>query len=364
VQKAKQKSRKQPGKLRDRATIRALFLEPVASELLRCHAPLDDLLRKHGLARADLKSPYARLPLRAYIELMEEAAEATSNESLGLALGSSFRLEMLGPLCALMQSAKSLRQALGIFEKFQAAWQANTSLIVTRDEETTCYRYGIEDPAIWPRRQDTEFTIAAIVSIVRQLSTPKWAPALVEFEHAVQPHQRRLAEFFKAPVRGSMEFNGITIGDRDLDRPLHGPADGNLDRAIGIAEQHLKDLMFGDGDDAPSVTEATASCIARRLGCSSVDIDVVARELNLSARTLRRKLEEEGTSFREMLQEQRRRKAEKLLSTRGFHISELAGRLGYSDTAVFSRAFKSWTGLSPKQFSRQTSRTGRRETSG
>ncbi len=336
-----------------RSTIRAFFFEPIVGELLRLHAPLDKLLRKQGLSRADLRSPYARLPLRSYIELMEDAAEATSNPYFGLELGSNFRLQMLGPICAVILNAGSLRQVLSIFETFQTAWQANTNLIVTREEDTTVYSYGVDDPSLWPRRQDAEFTIASMVSLIRQLITPRWTPVMIEFEHAVEARERQLAAFFRAPVRGSGTFNGITINNRDLDRALPGGADDDRHGVIRTAERHLMDLMSGDSEETGSVSEVVASCIARRLGGSTLDINIVAKELNLSARSLRRKLELEGTSFREMLQGQRRRKAEKLLLSRAMQVSELASRLGYSDIAVFSRAFKSWTGLSPKQFAKR-----------
>ncbi|MDQ6438060.1 AraC family transcriptional regulator [Mesorhizobium sp. LHD-90] len=335
------------------STIRAFFFEPIIGELLRHHAPIDKLLRKQGLSRADLRSPYARLPLRSYIELMEDAAVATSNPYFGLELGSSFRLQMLGPICAIILNAGSLREVLGIFETFQTAWQANTNLIVTREDDTTVYSYGVGDPSLWPRRQDAEFTISAIVSLIRQLTTPRWTPVLIEFEHEIETREQRLAAFFKGPVRGSGTFNGITINNRDLDRPLPGASDDDRHGVIRTAERHLMDLMTGDSDETASVSEAVATCISRRLGGSALDIDVIAKELNLSARSLRRKLELEGTSFREMLQSQRKQKAEKLLLSRTMQVSELASRLGYSDIAVFSRAFKTWTGLSPKQFAKR-----------
>ncbi|MBN9063724.1 MAG: AraC family transcriptional regulator [Rhizobiales bacterium] len=337
----------------ERPTIRAFFVELIVHALERRKAPVDRLLRRHGLARADLDSPYAWLPLRSYIALMEDAAAETGNDFMGLDLGRQFRQQMLGPFCALTLGAGSLREVLELFETFQTAWQANTNFIVQRDAKATTYLYAIEDPTIWPRRQDAEFTIAATVSLIRQLGASKWTPAVVEFEHSVRSRERALEEFFRAPVYGSVEFNRLTILNEDLDRPLPGGG-RDLDGVIRTTARHLKDLMVTDREEHVSATDATMSCIARRLGYTLVDIGVVAKELNLSTRSLRRKLEEEGTSYREVLQEQRRLKAENLLSSRGLHVSELAGRLGYSDSAVFSRAFKNWTGVSPMEYSRRS----------
>jgi AraC-like DNA-binding protein len=338
-----------------RATIRALFLEPIVNALIRQGAPVDEMLSRHGFSRADLKSPYSRVSLRLYIEFMEDAAAVTGNPFFGLDLGSSFQLQQLGPFYALLSSADDLRAALSIFARFQTAWQTRTSLVVASDGDNTSYAYTIEDAAIWPRHQDAEFTLGAIATLIRQLGMPRWSPVKVEFEHAMETRGARLRDFFKAPVSGNAQVNRITISNEVLDKPFHRGRDRSEAEAISNVERHLRDLLFAEGDESATIREATTSCIAKRLGRAAVEIDIVAKELNLSSRSLRRKLDEEATSFREILQEQRLLKAEKLLSDGRLQISELAALLGYSDVAVFSRAFKTWTGLSPKEYANNPS---------
>lgn len=332
-----------------RATIRALFLEPIVNELMRLHAPIDGILSRHGFSRADLRSPYGRVSLRLYIELMEDAAAETGNVFFGLDLGSSFQLQQLGPFYALMSNAGSVRTALAIFARFQSAWQTRTSLMITQETETTSYTYAIEDAAIWPRHQDAEFTLGAIAMLIRQLGLPRWSPKAVEFEHAISERGTRLRDFFKAPVTGNARFNRMTIANKDLDRPLRlgGMAEA---KAMAVVERHLHDLLFEEPDAEETLSEQVTHCIAKRLGRASIELNLVAKELGLSTRSLRRKLDEENTSYREILQAERRLKAEKLLGTGRLQISELAAGLGYSDVAVFSRAFKSWTGVSPRDY--------------
>ena len=78
--------------------------------------------------------------------------------------------------------------------------------------------------------------------------------------------------------------------------------------------------------------------------------------MNLSGRSLRRHLEQEGTSFREVLKEQRRSKLEAILKEGDAPLSMLAEALSYSDRAVLSRAFRSWTGTSLRRYSKRRSR--------
>jgi AraC-like DNA-binding protein len=331
------------------ATIRALFLEPIVNELIRLHVPIDELLSRHGFGRADLRSPYSRVSLRLYIELMEDAAVHTGNPYFGLDLGSSFQLQQLGPFYALMSNADSLRTALNIFARFQSAWQTRTSLLISSDIETTSYTYAIEDAAIWPRHQDAEFTLAAMTTLIRQLGMPRWSPRQVEFEHAMTTRGVRLRDFFRAPVTGNARFNRLTIDNADLDRPKHSGGMAEA-KAMAVVERHLRDLLSEEPDIGQTFRDCVTNCVAKRLGRASVELDIIAKELSLSTRSLRRKLDEEGTSFREILQAQRLIKAEKLLRDGRLQISELATYLGYSDVAVFSRAFKAWTGSSPSNY--------------
>ena len=336
--------------LSDRSLIRAFFLEPVVGELRRVGLLSEGVLREHCLSLDDLSSPYRWIPLRNHIGLLEDVAKVTGNDLVGLDLGMGFSQQMLGPFAALLQSARTLGDAFEFLRTFQQAWQANTTFVIERGEELTYFLYSIHDAKIWPRRQDAEFTLAALVSIVRELGLPRWHPEAVEFEHPLPRSYDRLTSFFGAPVRGGMLVNRITVRTEDLDRPLRNGGE-HLPRDFAKTLcRHLLDLMRNDDDAGSNISEVVAASIDRRLGHSLMTIETVARDLNMSPRSLRRKLDDAGTSFRAILQERRHAKAEMLLSSQTIQTAELAEQLGYSDAAVFSRAFKEWTGLSPRQF--------------
>ncbi len=92
------------------------------------------------------------------------------------------------------------------------------------------------------------------------------------------------------------------------------------------------------------------SAIEPLLGSGEVGIDRVARELGMSRQTLYRRLKAEGTTFEEVLDAKRRQLAVRYLALDGSSVKAAAYRLGFSDPAAFSRAFKRWTGTSPSDF--------------
>jgi AraC-like DNA-binding protein len=88
------------------------------------------------------------------------------------------------------------------------------------------------------------------------------------------------------------------------------------------------------------------------LAAGHVRIDQVARALGMSRQTLYRRLKAEGATFEQVLDGLRRRLALRLVREQGLSVKETAYRLGFSDPAAFSRAFKRWTGRSPREMRR------------
>lgn len=332
------------------STIRAFFLAPIVRELGRHDIPIDGFLRQYGLSAAQLTSLYERVPLRHFVAMIEDLARRLDRPFLGLELGQRTSLADLGPFYAMFILARELNSALGGLARYQSTWQTNTLLDIVRGKETSACRYLIQDPAIWPRRQDAEFALAALTALVRQLTSSRWHPVAVEFEHNIAGRATVLSEFFKAPVSGNRPANLLIISKRDMEQPLRSRLDAEGDVAP-ILERHLRELLSPPAAETPQTcVERVGALVARRVGRAAVSIDAIAAEMNMSVRTLRRHLTLEGSSFREILRQHRRTMMESILSTDDASLGDLAGRLSYSDGAVLSRAFKTWTGMSPRRY--------------
>jgi AraC-like DNA-binding protein len=318
---------------------------------------VDSFLRSYGLSVAHLTSLYERVPLHQYVALAEGAAKRLDRPFLGLELGGNFGVADLGPFLAIFILARDLQSALIQLSRFQSAWQTNTALEFVRGNSTSACRYSIQDPLIWPRRQDAEFAMACYATFVRELTSKRWRPLAVEFEHDVTDRVDTLSEFFKAPVRGNCAVNQLVIANADLEKPLRWRFEAAEHDVAPILERHLMELLCPAEDPMPqSAANRVDASIARRLGHADVTIEAVAAEMNMSVRSLRRHLTDAGTSFRQILQAQRRTAIEAILSCEGARLSDLASRLSYSDSAVLSRAFKSWTGVSPRAYTRSQKR--------
>ena len=328
----------------DQATVRAMFLVPFVQELERSNVDADAYLRKFGFSGALLANLYEHVPLRQYIALTEDLSQRLERPYLGLELGQQFRLADFGPFYALFTLAHDLGAALERYARFQWAWQTHTSLEVVPGPTTTVYRYCIQDPSIWPRTQDAEYAVVSLCAMIRQLLDPHWRPVEVEFEHDVSLRRNRLSRYFGARASGGGVSNAIIVTNRDLRQPLRWRMSPHDATTLPVLERHLLNLLHEESAPSRSCAESTAIQVARRLGRAPVTIDAIAKDLNLSVRTLRRKLAAENTSFRSILQGQRLSRLEGIMASGARPLAALAFRLNYSDPSVLSRAFKTWTG--------------------
>ena len=328
------------------ASIRSSVLGVVVDALESRGFQTDELLARHKLSRVSLEDPYDPVSLKEYVAFFEDAAQLCRQPLLGMRLGETIKPEDLGPVGVLYTMMQSLRVAIVRFSRYFPALQGSTKLGLKIDNTETWLEYQIEDTAIWPRRQDSEFTLALICALTRSRLGKSWAPEEVHFEHPGPRDHSEISHFFGSVVRFEQPMNRILIRTKDLDLPF---ASANA-AAIAIVEQHLTDLI---GDSVlETFDDAVSNAVMRCMRQGRVTLEAVAARLGIGPRTLQRRLLDRGSTFRDVVQQQRRQTAEVLLKNGRMSLGSVADSLGYADTASMSRAFKTWTGTSPRAFSR------------
>jgi AraC-like DNA-binding protein len=328
--------------------IRANLLEPILDALEGYDTAA--LLCAYALPQTPI-DPYQLIPLAKYVALFEHAAQLLEDPCLGLRLGHAFRPDLLGPLGFLFQASINLRQALQQLTSWLSVWQSATRVELIAGETTADYIYQIADTSIRPRRQDAEYSLAALCSLIRNFLGCQWSPLEVHFEHSSNL-RRAYEQAFHAPVFFGQNVNRLVLRGGDLNR-----AGIASDRSMmPFMERHLHDLAE-ESREPETLSRQVNYLIARRLGLGPLTLPSVAQELGLSARSFQRRLAEERTSFRNLVRDQRRTLAESLMKDRSATVTDVAHTVGYSETAVLSRAFKVWTGASPRAFARATRAT-------
>lgn len=319
------------------ASIRASALMPMVRELDRTTGKADLLLAAQGIFRTQLNDPYAIVPIGGYLAAFEQAAEIVGDPCLGARLGTVLKPADIGPMGMLFSMAPTIRRAFERLSRHVSALQGVTGSAVTEKAGTLIWSYGISDPALWPRRQDSEYTLAATCHLVRQCFVSAWKPIEVHFEHAAPADPKPLQRIFQAPVRFGQSANRLIFDLADADR-VHHQEDPAL---VEMLQRHIADLT-GELGMPGSWSERIWALFGIHLGFRDVTMTSLARELGMAPRTLQRRLAEEGVSLRELLRRYRHSRAASYERTNERNRSRLAHALGYADSTSLWRARRSW----------------------
>jgi AraC-like DNA-binding protein len=194
-------------------------------------------------------------------------------------------------------------------------------------------------------RLANEAAIAELVHGMRQVLSDGFAPSRVMFRHAAPRRLDAHEGFFRCPIVFDANDDGFAFPADVLSRVPHA-ANPRLNAYL---EQQAERLL-GELADEPDLIARAERAIASSLSSGTPPASSIAKSLGVSDRTLRRHLEEKGTSFRALVSGVRRKRAEELLRGGRQSVGEIAFLLGFAGIDVFSRAFRRWSGASPTEF--------------
>jgi AraC-like DNA-binding protein len=288
---------------------------------------------------AALADPRERISARTVEALIERARAMTHEPGLGFSLGLQMRISAHGYLGFAAMVASTLRGALEVAARFAPT---RTDAFALRIEETAGdASIVIEELASFGAARDVVL-IALVVGIDRLGSalTGHDVDGVAELALPAPAYLPRFAPMIGRRMRFGRKANRLVVRSALLDEPLVMADPAAHRSALEQCEREL-DALGAAGSVVARVRSAIASSGFR-------PIDHVAAKVHLSARTLRRRLAVEGTDYSTLVDEMRLARAELLLRDADRSIESIALELGYSDAANFTRAFRRWTGETPR----------------
>jgi AraC-like DNA-binding protein len=163
------------------------------------------------------------------------------------------------------------------------------------------------------------------------------------FIHAEPPYRAEYDRIFRMPIVFGSDRNAMLMDAAWLDQRLQAPSLQVFEIVKARTDRQLQRVA-----SANSTRDRVEALLTNHLHTAEVSIDAVAGRLGMGRHTLFRRLRAEGVTFKQVLNELRHKLAAQYLSDRTLAVSETAYLLGFSDPAAFSRAYKRWTGHSPR----------------
>lgn len=318
-----------------------------------------DLGESKGLSRASLARGAEidasitvddRVPLASVLTLWATLIARFPSDHLGLEVAMRWRAESLGLLGYVAANATTLGEALDRFVALQALVDGETRMSrVVRDDRVVVT--FVRDPALSALRQPVEALLASGHAFFQLSSDTSLVARRVRMSHPSSLAAAPYRAFFGTTVEHGARIDELQYDASILDRPIP-KADPTLGAYLLEAARsaHARFLEARAASEADR-SERLAREVKRRLAAREpITIELTSKTLGTSVRALQRALADEGTSFRDVVDGERRRVAELLLATPRTSVSEVATELGFAEIASFSRAFKRWTRTSPAAF--------------
>jgi len=291
-----------------------------------------------------------RVPISAAHELLTASELLTGDHDLGLKAAREIQPGEYGALEYAARSAATWADALHTVARYMRL--INDALRFSVHVEGEHAHIQLDSTINLPRAS-ADFQSAAFFVSGIQIWPPNFEAEYEAWFAHPQPDDTREYEitFPRGRLRFSAPFNGFVAKREYLALPLHS-ADPNLH---SVLRKHA-DALLAELPSAHRTTERVRDLIAKELAGGRPTLRHIARKVSMSERTLSRHLSDEGTTFKEQLDELRQRAARRYLSKSDLALSEIAFLLGFSQAAAFHRAFRRWTGQTPLEY-RQASLT-------
>jgi AraC-like DNA-binding protein len=314
----------------------------------------DAALAEAGLTSIDVERPDGVITGDQELRLERAFVERTRDRSgLWLDLGFRYRLLSYGPFGLAILSARTVARAVEFAAGFHELAFTLIEYSVARDGAGDIA--GLDADLSWVPPEMREFMVARDLAAVRRLLDDMVGASfpIREFHAAIgaPAGETRYPESLRAPVRFGAPRTQILFAPswRRLEMPYGNPL---LEETHERQCRELLTAIAVRSSEVERVVEVLVRCHGRW-----PTIDEICAKLGLSPRTLRRRLDERGTSYSSLLEEVRRKQAEELLRRTALSVEQIADSLGYAETASFTHAFKRWTGRPPSRFRQVSERS-------
>lgn len=307
---------------------------------------VDRIFGEAGLDLDSIGNPTVGVSLKSFCGLFESASQQTQNDNFGLWFGNQFKPNDLGLWGYAAISAPTLGNALdNLIELFRFHQQCSMLRLTATRSNRYCLEYQVRDPQIVERRQDAELSLGMFFNLIRECCGQYWQPEEVYFEHPKPENSREHEKAFNAPVFFSQSVNAIVFDPNILERSMPN-SDLRLMTLTRICLESLNLNTFAN----QNLTDRIRNLIRVKLVDGYPSLEMIADNLHMSTSAIQRNLAWEGLSYTDLVEETRKSLSEMYFKQRNLSLSEIAYLLGYSELSAFSRAFRRWTGYSPREY--------------
>jgi AraC-like DNA-binding protein len=325
------------------------YVQLIAEQLRSTGVSVEEWLHRGGVRQGDVADPDRMLSYPQFRRLVLGALVAAREPALGLFVGERLVASTHGMVGAAAVNSSTVRQALDVVERFARV----RSPLIAISHDTGAHKSRLLFAEALPlgdvQRPLLEAVVLSIKNVLEDITMGACQVEQVAFPFPEPEYAALARDMFGCKVLYGQDWAGFSVATTALDLPLKLADAAAFEEAARICQRELERIAAEESLGA----KVRRILLEKQNGFPS--LQVIARLFHMTPRTLHRRLVDEGTSYRELLEGVRRALAVEHVKSGRLGMDEIAYRLGYTDLANFRRAFKRWEGVAPSVYRAQQS---------
>lgn len=306
------------------------------------------LIERSGIGAAALLDQDNRIPFAAYVALMRAGKALSGDAALALHFGEAHDMAELSIVGLIGGASETVADAFAQVNRYARliadvdGVAAGDRLVLSRDDHRLWLIDTRKDPNCFPEL--TESSFARMICALHRFGNAGFVSA-VHVTHAAPSYLDEYERIFRMPVVFGSDRNALLMTD-DSWLTMKTPLPSRY--VFGIFSERAEALL-ASLENSSSVRARVEKLLMPILHTGDIGMDDIARRLGLGRQTLYRQLKAESVTFEKLLDELRHKMALNYLGGKKVSVNETAYLVGFSEPSAFSRAFKRWTGSSPRR---------------
>jgi AraC-like DNA-binding protein len=326
--------------------LRVSILLPFIKFLNHIGSPTDRLLMQANLPTFVLNDPEALIPLYQVFIFAEQAAQIEKIELLGVFVGQQTQIADLGLFGHLIQQTLTLYDLLNTIERMIASLNSGERVWRTEENDRVWLHHGYTCPYTTKNQQSRLYAVLLYLKAIQLAAGDTWQPLELRLNAGYSKQLTEIEEFANVPIHFNQATDAIAIPKSLLSLPLLSPK-----TPLTLSTQECYHRLQTTAP-VSNFSGSLQQLLQSLLQDGYPDISVAAKAAGISVRSFQRRLAETNLNYSCLVERVRFDRAIQLLKDPNIQLIDIALELGYTDAANFTRAFKRWTSVSPREFRR------------
>lgn len=303
-----------------------------------------------GLIPSVIREPNSLIDHDKYTNLLELAAILCNEECFGLKLGAKQSIQTIGLIGVYMSKQADIAKALLVAQKYIYNHAESFIFQVNEVSDKLCELDVVrQNTQNIDRAQKSQLSICLICNILKDLISPTWRPEKVKLKQTLSLQSQQLVtETLGCPIEFNAKKNAIYFSTDYLSHKPYYFNDGLVNQLI---VQQLESESSNSIHDDIFLIESSMKMLLATADCSIANVALCVGQ---HPKKVQRLLKSEGTTYRGLLEDVRKREAIRIINTGNISLTDVTFQLGYAELSIFSRQFKSWFGVTPTEWKSQS----------